>query len=197
MIMNASNPVMDYSQLVKPTATIPAFPPAPVPAAASVPFTSGSLEEDSYEAIFIPPSVPRPLSKKADADIPASNNLDTKQQQRRFSFWPWKLRNRKGGISSLRRSRRRRHQKLTATTSSQQLESGGVHKQQELRPWKSRYSPPAVYSADDYEDENMHKTPEYNQSDFCRKLRSQEHEHEQEHADWKAAQLPISLPNKP
>ncbi|KAF9195830.1 hypothetical protein BGZ50_003321 [Haplosporangium sp. Z 11] len=161
MIINANNPVMDYSQLIKPTATTPAFPPAPVPAAASVPFASDSLEDGSYEAIFVPPPVHRPLSKEANDDTLASNNLDTKQQQqqqRQFSFWPWRRRSNKSN------SRRQRHQRFIATTSSQYLGESGVQKQQEMRPWKSRYSPPAVYSADDYEDDNMRRTPEYNRT---------------------------------
>ncbi|KAK3825301.1 MAG: hypothetical protein J3Q66DRAFT_384536 [Benniella sp.] len=189
MIINANEPVIDYSHLSKPTAT---FPPAPVPA---------PVQQDTLMA------------------PPPAAALGTMVSMERGSFlqFYWKISS--SSIFSPGRSWRRRimgtrsqhhhhhghghGHESTATKwlkQQQQLREKKGHEQEERTrdetPQKSRYSPPAAYSEyavesyDQQQQQQQQQQQRFNKSGFCATERWSSRQSSSQLEDWKS-HMPI------
>ncbi|KAF9912967.1 hypothetical protein EC991_007581 [Linnemannia zychae] len=148
IIINAKEPVMDFSQLVPPTTTT--FPPAPVPAAGVVRASSSSSSgpQDMNNIVFV-----APLSSKfrsfLDHIIPTKNS-------RSPSFF---------SISSYRPRLWRSSPKRSTSTSykaATKRVAGQDGWEVEEKPYKSRYSPRAASSVEEYDAYGFRQNTSYN-----------------------------------
>ncbi|KAG0215137.1 hypothetical protein BGX28_000842 [Mortierella sp. GBA30] len=175
--MNANDPVMDYTQLIKPTATVSSFPPIPIPAVVSLDLSQEKyLEGEETTTTYYSYSVK--TSKK-------SSNNNNNRRSFFTIYWPY----RKGKGTEVKAS--------TTASSSRSKEQD--------KPRRSTYSPPASYSVQDYEEHSLRQTTAFNKSGFCDKIAPSQPESQELYRDypttelqhdWKA-HLPVALPNKP
>ncbi|KAF9100288.1 hypothetical protein BGX23_000051 [Mortierella sp. AD031] len=145
IIINAKEPVMDFSQLIPPTATtITIFPPAPVPAPAagvgnSSPPSSPSHHQDMGIVYMTSQSK---FSSFLDSILP------TKKNSHRSLF----------SLSSYRRAWRLSLKRSSTVTSHRAATRMVV----EEKPYKSRYSPRAASSMEEYDAYGFRQSISYN-----------------------------------
>ncbi|KAI7823354.1 hypothetical protein BC939DRAFT_529028 [Gamsiella multidivaricata] len=218
MIINASEPVMDFSHLPKPTATVSSFPPAPAPAVALSLSSSSPAEtvvsteslpiwQDGYTTLYSADVSAAGSTPKNFLGLNIKKHtspLSTFTISKSVVFWPW----RRSGAGRSRKEMGMGTRRSVTTASSSSSRPGQGWFLRQGKPQRSMYSPPAAapaavgYSPEEYE---AHTTT-FNESasGFCGTERSssssqeQEQEHERQiHLDnWKA-HMQISLPNKP
>ncbi|KAG0282537.1 hypothetical protein BGZ96_000370 [Linnemannia gamsii] len=133
IIINAKDPVMDFSQLVPPTATTisTTFPPAPVPASGIGHSSSSSASQDF--AFVAPPS--SKFGSFLVYILPTKNGRSAAP----YSFF---------SLSSLRRSWRTNPKRFSASYKAATRRMVGKDEwEAEEKPYKSRYSPRAASSS--------------------------------------------------
>ncbi|KAG0059371.1 hypothetical protein BGZ89_000461 [Linnemannia elongata] len=153
IIINAKDPVMDFSQLVPPTATTIStiFPPAPVPAA-GVGHSSSSVPQDF---VYV---APPPTSSKFGSFLihilPTKNGRSIASSYSFLSFPSF----RRAWRSKPKRSSSSSHKAATR----RMAEKDGW--EVEEKPYKSRYSPRAVSSAssEEYDAYGFRQNTNYN-----------------------------------
>ncbi|KAF9131126.1 hypothetical protein BGW39_002210 [Mortierella sp. 14UC] len=149
IIINAKDPVMDFSQLVPPTTAT--FPPAPVPAAGvghSSSSSSSSGPQDMNNVVFV-----APLSSKFGSFL---DHILLTKNGRSSSFF---------SLSSYR-PRLWRSSPKRSTSASYRAATKRVAGQDgwevEEKPYKSRYSPRAASSAEEYDAYGFRQNANYN-----------------------------------
>ncbi|KAF9348163.1 hypothetical protein BGX26_000396 [Mortierella sp. AD094] len=181
MISNATGPAIDYSHLSKPTATVSSVPP--VPAAVFSTLSSFSLSKDEFDSLLA--TAHSKLSNYNIERIIGSSSINERAVSplSSYSFRSWRL--------------SAKHRRNTATKATTTSSSVYGYDDKEERPQRSRYSPPAAYSADDYEQYELQHATSFNKSEsgFCGTEGIYSHQ-EQSQQDWKT-QMPINIPSKP
>ncbi|KAF9366702.1 hypothetical protein BGX34_009540 [Mortierella sp. NVP85] len=166
MIINANEPVIDYSHLSKPTAT---FPPAPVPA----PVQQGTL------------------MAPADA-VPGAM---VSMERGSFLQFYWKISSYpifSPGRAWRRRIMGTRHGH--ESTATKWLKQQQEERTRDETPQKSRYSPPAAYSeyaVESYDQQQQQQQQQrFNKSGFCATERWSSRQSSSQLEDWKS-HMPI------
>ncbi|OAQ36685.1 hypothetical protein K457DRAFT_131879 [Linnemannia elongata AG-77] len=199
IIINAKDPVMDFSQLVPPTATTIStiFPPAPVPAA-GVGHSSSSVPQDF---VYV---APPPTSSKFGSFLihilPTKNGRSIASSYSFLSFPSF----RRAWRSKPKRSSSSSHKAATR----RMAEKDGW--EVEEKPYKSRYSPRAVSSAssEEYDAYGFRQNTNYNKSGSCSPKDQTDQQSQQQpqqpqddhfsiHDDWRAPMQHIALSVKP
>ncbi|KAK3827213.1 MAG: hypothetical protein JOS17DRAFT_749247 [Linnemannia elongata] len=198
IIINAKDPVMDFSQLVPPTATTisTTFPPAPVPAA-GVGHSSSSAPQDF---VYVAPPSSSKFGSFLVNILPTKNGRSIASSYSLLSF------------SSLRRAWRSSHKRSSSSSykaaTRRKAEKDGW--ELEEKPYKSRYSPRAASStsSEEYDAYGFRQNTNYNKSGSCSsKDQTEQHSQQQRqqpqedhfpiHDDWRAPMQHIALPVKP
>ncbi|KAK3832441.1 MAG: hypothetical protein J3R72DRAFT_454075 [Linnemannia gamsii] len=206
IIINAKEPVIDFSQLVPPTTTT--FPPAPVPVSGvgHSSYSSSSVPQDMNNVVFVaPPSSSSKFASFLDHILPTKNSRSSSSP----SFF---------SLSSYRprrwRSSPKRHSTSTSHRAATKRVAGQDGWEVEEKPYKSRYSPRAGSSAGEYDAYGFRQNASYNKSESCSKdqaEQSQQGQREQQPEqksmdkrfqvpnldDWRAPMQHIALPIKP
>ncbi|KAF9176157.1 hypothetical protein BGZ49_006615, partial [Haplosporangium sp. Z 27] len=139
---NATGPAIDYSYLSKPTTTVSSFPPVPIPAAA----LSSSLAQNEYNSLLA--TAQAKLSGYSLERIIGSSGKNSKRVSS-LSFWSRRLSEKK-----------RRDSVPSKATSTSSI--GYDYSEEQQQPQRSRYSPPAAYSVEDYEQYTLRHTTSFN-----------------------------------